>query len=291
MNIQDLIIPYEELTPEKARDGCFVTDMPNDAYHAYEGISVSGLKQIMQSPAHYAYSEPKQKTTFMILGTAIHCAILEPERYQNEYLRLEDCKDRRQAQYKDAVKSVGEELVLITSDVEKVKMMQSAVFASKAASHYLSQNGWSELSGFVECPNTGVIRRIRFDRLTENLVSLDLKKCQDARPEAFERSIFNYGYHIQAAFYNDTFKLIAGRPLEAFKFLAIEEKMPHGSKVYTCDDVSMYIGRKQYKEALLTYGECDRFDDWPSYIDEEQEIGIPTWAVNKFMDQEEEGNQ
>ena len=44
MKIQDLIIPYSELTIEKARAGCFVTDMPNEAYHAYEGISVSGLK-------------------------------------------------------------------------------------------------------------------------------------------------------------------------------------------------------------------------------------------------------
>ena len=286
MNIQDLIIPYSELTEEKARAGCFVTDMPNEHYHAYKGISVSGLKQMMQSPAHYAYSEPKVKTTFMILGTAIHCAILEPERYQNEYIRLEDCKDRRQAQYKDAVKSVGEDQVLITSDVQKVFNMQSAVHRNKTAMSYLA-SGWPELSGFVECPETGVIRRIRFDWLTPDLVSLDLKKTQDARKEAFDKSVFNYGYHIQAAFYNDTFALITGQPLKAFKFLAIEEKAPHGNKVYTCDDVSMHIGRKQYKPALELYAECERKNDWPAYEDTEEESGIPTWAVNQFMDQEE----
>lgn len=290
MNIQDLIIPYEELTEEKARAGCLVTDMPNEHYHAYKGISVSGLKQVMQSPAHYAYSEPKEKTTFMILGTAIHAAVLEPVRYANEYCRLEDCKDRRQAQYKNAVKALGEDLVLITSDAQKVDNMQVAVRRSEKAMEHLAA-GWPELSGFVECPDTGVIRRIRFDWLTRDLISLDLKKCQDARKEAFDKSIFNYGYHIQAAFYNDTFALIAGQPLKAFKYLAIEEKAPHGVKVRPCDDVSMHIGREQYKPALALYAKCEAENDWPAYEDTEEESGIPTWAVNQFMDQEEEEHQ
>jgi len=286
MNIQDLIIPYSELTEEKARAGCFVTDMPNDAYHAYKGISVSGLKQVMQSPAHYAYSEPKKQTPEMILGTAIHAAILEPERYVKEYMLLEECKDRQQPQYKQAVKQIGKELVLIPNDWQKVVGQVSAVHRNKTAMSYLA-SGWPELSGFVECPETGVIRRIRFDWLTPDLVSLDLKKTQDARKEAFDKSVFNYGYHIQAAFYNDTFYQIVGQNLKAFKFLAIEEKAPHGNKVYTCDDVSMHIGREKYLPALELYAKCDDNDEWPAYDEDEEEAGIPTWVVNQFMDQEE----
>lgn len=319
MNIQDLIIPYSELTEEKARAGCLVTDMPNEHYHNYKGISVSGLKQVMQSPAHYAYSEPKEQTPEMILGTAIHCAILEPERYVKDYMLLEECKNKQQPQYKAAVKAMGEnlifkmigndsaskidpeelkemisslgkQLVLIPKDWQKVSGQVSAVQRNLTAMSHLG-SGWPELSGFVECPDTGVIRRIRFDWLTCDLISLDLKKCQDARKEAFDKSIFNYGYHIQAAFYNDTFALIAGQPLKAFKYLAIEEKAPHGVRVRPCDDVSMHIGRQEYKPALELYAKCEDSDNWPAYEDAEEESGIPTWAVNQFMDQEEEGQQ
>ena len=166
--------------------------------------------------------------------------------------------------------------------------MQSVVHRNKTAMSYLA-SGWPELSGFVECPETGVIRRIRFDWLTPDLVSLDLKKTQDARKEAFDKSVFNYGYHIQAAFYNDTFALIAGQSLKAFKFLAIEEKAPHGVKVRQCDDVSMHIGREAIQASTrAVYAKCEAAkNDWPAYEDIEEESGIPTWAVNQFMDQEE----
>ena len=49
----------------------------------------------------------------------------------------------------------------------------------------------------------------------------------------------------------------------------------------------MHIGRKQYKPALELYAKCEAANDWPAYEDIEEESGIPTWAVNQFMDQEE----
>ena len=34
----------------------FVSGMPNDAYHSYpEGISSTGLKSVLRSPAHYKF--------------------------------------------------------------------------------------------------------------------------------------------------------------------------------------------------------------------------------------------
>ena len=73
------IITFDELTPELAAAGCLVTGMSNEAYHAYDGISKSGLDLIARSPAHYAYRTASEPTRAMVIGSATHAAILEPE--------------------------------------------------------------------------------------------------------------------------------------------------------------------------------------------------------------------
>jgi len=53
----------------------------------------------------------------------------------------------------------------------------------------------------------------------------------------------------------------------------------------------MHIGRKEYNPALVKYSHCESKNHWPSYSQDEKEIGIPTWAINQHMDQEQEDNQ
>src|SRR5690554_428691 len=103
-------IPYSEFTPEIAARGCIVLDMPNEAYHAYDGLSTSGLKQFLISPAHYAFSEPTQRTRFMVIGEALHKALLEPELFAKSYMLLRDIEDRRKTEYKQAIKEFHEDL-------------------------------------------------------------------------------------------------------------------------------------------------------------------------------------
>src|SRR5574344_1079999 len=55
-----------------------------------EYISVSGLKKIKVSPAHYKEAEKVEPTEAMIFGSAYHCFILEPERFENEYYIFDD---------------------------------------------------------------------------------------------------------------------------------------------------------------------------------------------------------
>ena len=76
--------------------------MNNEQYHAdTSAISASGLKLFMRSPAHYyaAYLDPnrveRQPTPAMRLGTATHCAILEPTRFNAEYAVIPESIDRR----------------------------------------------------------------------------------------------------------------------------------------------------------------------------------------------------
>ena len=61
--------------------------MPAEQYHATDAVSASLLKQIAKSPAHAkAYlSQQQEPTAAMLFGTAFHCAVLEYEKFTQQY--------------------------------------------------------------------------------------------------------------------------------------------------------------------------------------------------------------
>lgn len=286
MNINP--IHYSELTPELMRAGCFVTDMPNEDYHAAEGVSKSMLDLIARSPAHFMYSARREPTRAMAIGTAIHTALLEPERFANEYVLLRDVKDRRASEYKQAIKVHGEDRVLVANEASNVLSMQESVMAQREARNALSASGWRELSAFVSCPQTDFILRCRFDLLTADGEAYDLKKTQDARPEEFSRSVQNYRYHVQGAHYSRVFELIAGEPIKAFKFIAVEEQPPHTVGVFELDALAKEVGKFYAMRDLKTYAQCSETGEWPHPSAGDGVISIPNWAVLQYENELEE---
>lgn len=260
-----------------------IKDMPNDVYHAHDSISKSGLDLILRSPAHYKFREYMEPSRAMEIGTAIHTALLEPDRFAKEYVLLKDVKDRRTSEYKQAVSVHGSERVLVAGEADNVAGMQAAVFAHPVASSWLALPGHAELSMFAKDPETGVVVRIRPDYLTEYGSIVDIKKTQDARQDAFSKSISTYRYHVQAAFYMDVYQWVTGERAESFRFIAIEEKMPHACMVYKLDDLSIAEGRRLYRQALNTYADCLASGEWKSYdCDSEEIISLPDWEIRRI---------
>jgi len=261
-----------------------VLGMPNDRYHsAPDQISKSGLDLISRSPAHYFYAAPRDTTRAMEIGTAIHTALLEPERFQKEYVLLKECKDRRQAEYKAAVAIHGSERVLVGHEADSVIGMVESVYAQPVARNWLSKKGYREASLFVRDPVTGVVVRCRYDLLTLDGEIVDLKKTQDARPDAFARSVLNYRYHVQDALYSDAWEWANGQRLSEFRIMAVEENMPHAAMVYKLDETARAEGRRLYREDLNTYAENLKSGEWPSYECTDNEIiSLPDWKVRQI---------
>lgn len=288
--LTNLVVTYDQFLADKdslINRGVLVAGMPNDEYHKHEGISNSGLKLVKRSPAHYKYPEPFNHTRAKEIGSAIHAAIFELEWFKSKWVILDEIQYRTEPDYKKAAKALGGAFVLTGVEGRQIRGMYQAVRKHKRAIELLQEPGWSELSGFKRDEN-GIIRKVRFDRLTISGKILDLKKCQDARPREFSKSIGNYDYHMQAAWYLDTFNLITGLDADGFRFIAVEEKSPHGVAVYPIDEPSLMIGRDDYQEAYATYLECVQTDAWPAYSDDEQEISVPSWKVYEWEEKQEQ---
>lgn len=274
------IIEYKELTTEIARKGCFVANMPNEAYHAYEGISKSGLDLIARSPAHYAHAAKREPTRHMVIGTAIHTALLEPERFESDYLLLRDVTDRRSSEYKQAIKVHNPELVLTGKEADHVSGMQESVYSNPCAAILLEAPGWYELSAFVECPVTGVLMRARYDKIIEGGVLVDLKKTQDIEYSAFQRSVGRYRYHVQDAFYSRVYELITGEKPKSFKFLCVEEQSPYASKIYSLDDEAKLVGARHALNDANVYADCNKRGEWPYPDGSEEVMSLPAWSLD-----------
>src|SRR5258708_7618822 len=71
-----------------------------DQYHAAPGLSTSGLCDLAISPLHYWFRSsmnphrpPDEPTAQMMLGTALHVAVLEPESFDSRYCQMLDRGD------------------------------------------------------------------------------------------------------------------------------------------------------------------------------------------------------
>ena len=264
------------------KPGIYTADqLSNEQYHSGPGISKSGLDLINRSPAHYRYAERSEPSRAMVIGSAIHAACLEPEVYAKRYLVLDGIKARTASEYKRAAEVRGAEYVLTEPEGDNINGMMQAVQRNREAQDVLRSPGHAELSVFAECPETGVLVRCRFDFITSDGRALDLKKTQDVRADAFSRSVYNYRYHVQAAFYEDVWYWATGERLDWFKFLAVEEKPPHANKLFLLDSEAIQQGRREYRLNLQEYARCMETETWPGVVQDEELIGLPPWAFTQ----------
>jgi hypothetical protein len=125
---------------------------------------------------------------------------------------------------------------------------------------------------------TGELCRCRPDLYREDLgIIVDVKSTASAHPDAFARSVVNYGYHAQEAFYSDGWRSL-GKPVDGFVFLAWEKKAPFAYAVYELPPSIVEEGRALMREALETYAECVKAERWPGYGEGVQELSFKRWA-------------
>jgi hypothetical protein len=211
----------------------------------------------------------------------LHTAILEPERFTEQYMILTGVFARTASEYKSAVKTMGAENVLTQTEGEYVTGMVRAINQNPEAVEILRSDGYAELSMFAHDPETGVLCRCRFDWLTfteTQIIALDLKKTQDVSDDQLGKTVFNYRYYVQDPFYRDVFFWATGKKLDDFVFLFSEEKPPHANRLVRLYDADIEQGRTKYRENLNTYAECAKSNEWPGIVQESTYISLPMWA-------------
>lgn len=261
-------------------------NMPQDEYFAIEAASNSGLKKVRRSPAHFKNPESDSGTSrAMVIGSATHAAILEPEHFARHYL-VAEADDRVSAYYKGLAKDVGGDRVLTRPEHRRIVGMQSAAYRNKRFAAYMASLGRAELSVVSTDPVTGIQVKCRFDWKGDGLNAFDLKTCQDARANEFARSIGSYGYYMQIPFYAAVWEWETGERMNCsrdFPIVALEGDSPHGCVLHDLDEIALELGRKHFREALDTYARCLDKGEWPAYEEESVMTSVPAWMANELL--------
>ncbi len=265
------------------------TNLSIEEYHSGPGVSKSDLDLIARSPAHYVTSKAlgREETAAMVIGSAFHTMTLEPEKFDVEFAVLPEGLDRRTKAGKETfarfeMESVGKRIIG-ADDLAAVQAMAASVRSHPLAGP-LVRGGTTEQSIFWEpAVVEGVLSKCRPDFVKQlsdgRYVVVDLKSTEDARPFAFERSAWNFRYHVQSAYYWDGCTEAFCRAPDAFIFVAVEKKPPYAVSVYEASIDMMHAGRAEYHADLMTFRRCELSGDWPAYPVEIQKLLPPKWAA------------
>ncbi len=277
-----------------------------DAYHVWPYLSNSRLQHFMRSPAHYqaALREPDRSTPALRLGRAIHTAILEPELFRGRYAVAEQC---------DAITKAGSQCsktgslsvegrwfcgqhgagmpvdptltVISEDDRDTCNAMQQALRSHPCSAPLLSAFAETELSIVFDDPATGVRMKCRFDGWAPEVaggVLADLKSCEDARPDAFGKSLYTYGYYVQAAIYLRAAAVLGLPAAKGYVILAHEKEAPFESMLYRLLPSAIDAGTLVLDTELARFAECQATNVWAGYAQDVQDISLPDWSFAKL---------
>jgi exodeoxyribonuclease VIII len=268
----------------------------NEVYHSNDAISHSKLELFRRRPISYyrrfvgkTLARPEATEAFRI-GSAAHCAVLEPDEFRNRYAQRPEGIDRRTKDGKAAFAQFESEnagkVVIGSDELGDVREMAAAVAHHPLASQLLAA-GKPELSWRVE-PKGGLALQCRTDWFNPAGCELsggrpyvaDLKTVESLDSDAFrnfERACFSFGYHRQAGFYLPLITEITGSPVFDFFFIAVEKVEPFGVAVYRLSDAAIARGQDETITDLVRLQSCLASNTWPNLDPALREIGLPKW--------------
>ena len=261
-----------------------IHSIPAERYFAAAGVSKSDLDIIAdKTPAHLKAKrdglEIEKETPAMQFGTVLHRCLLEPDTFETGFhVRPEGMRFTT----KDGIawqEKHRDKPILTESESAQIYSMVNAVHTHPFAKRLLS-GGISEQSIFVIDQND-TLRKSRLDMLTQGNVIPDIKTCETASLENFERMISRYRYHVQAAYYIDNCKL-AGIEKSAFFFVAVEKSPPYAVRCLQLDDTSISIGRTLYQRDLQIYRNCVESGEWPAWETGYTTASLPEWELRRM---------
>ena len=270
-------------------------DLPFEEYARLSPCGSTALMTLDRSPAHLRHDllHERKRTPAMELGTAVHTALLEPERFAREYVLAPTKWDGRTKAGKAAkIKFLQENAakeVLWYDDAQVVKGLQEGVNTNATAKLIFGNEGPVETSFLWEDPNTGVRVRARADKLvrfkhkkTGDVARwiVDLKTCKDANPQECRAEIARRKYYLQAALYSRIIEALTGEP-HRFVFLFYEKVQPYAVSCVELNRDSMKAANGHVDRLLALYHRCVERDEWPDYSEKVHTVALPPWWFSK----------
>lgn len=229
-------------------------------------LHFSELKRIgTHSPKHYRHFADcpfdEKDTAQYRVGRAMHrmwlLGIEPPPVFDGK-------RDQRTKRYKEFLEALGVQHseVLDADEHKRVLGMCAALDSHPAAVELrekceLFEREMEWTRGDIECCGT-------LDMSTKRHgIICDLKSCESARPESFQRKAARYAYDCQLAWYSYPFDIAEKWP-DCY-IIAVESSPPYDVVVHRLSPLLLDMADKRIEEWLATWKSCQANGTWPGY--------------------------
>lgn len=251
-------------------------------YDATPALNYSGSKYLITSPFHYQtyLRQEREVTPALILGSAIHCAVLQPHLYASQYATAPEGIDRRTTAGKNAwaeFATLNEGKTILKAE-DALTVDQMSVAARELLARHKVTIARAEVMYTVDycgCPLKSAI-----DLISEDGYIWDLKSCLDASPRGFLSAVRQYKYNLQQHFYRTVYELETKERPRGFRFACVE-KETMATAVYELGPELTSYAVADFEKAVTLYKSCTALGEWPGYSDEITTIDLnaPTSAA------------
>ena len=233
-------------------------------YAGMPALNASVLKCRTPLDMLYAMQSPEDRPAkdCFDLGGNLHCAVLEPERWEQSLIVLpEDAPKRPTTKQLKAKKpspdtkaaiewwadfdgKFGGRTVLSNEDHDQVMEMRKALLRHHEIRRLMEAPGINETTVEVWDEEWQIMRKARFDRLPGKIISggraypsfvVDIKSTAANIDSdwAIRSEILKFGYHLQARWYLDLLALALDEPpRDRFYFAFVTKKAPYKARLY-----------------------------------------------------------
>jgi hypothetical protein len=252
-----------------------------ERYHAEEGWSKTKLDYVDRSMLHYYEycNSGGGDLKCLIDGAAFHCSLLTPKLFEAEYVSLPKIDKRTKVGKEEfarlSIENVGKTM-LDPGTMEMLEGMSEAFWNHPTAPKIL-EGGAAENSFLWVDNRTELLLKCRPDYLRSDGVVVELKTTVDASWFKFQRDIYKYRYHVQAAMCCDGISKVLETPINEFIIIAIEKDPPYAIAIYRLDSMAIETGRAAYRKNLDTIKcyNCNEYAGYPTHI---QDMWLPGYA-------------
>lgn len=243
------------------RDIKIIENMPSNEYHSIKAVSSSNMKKLKNNKLSFIDSmlNPKDadRSDSMILGEAVHCMVLQPELYYDNFVVIPEGVSRATKAGKEFYASLDDSKIKIKQNVhEQAADITSNILAIKSIKEIINHPQskkeltilWTDVHHNLPC-------KARVDIcIPEKGIFLDIKttsKGIDAN--SFAKTIVDYGYDRQIAWYTKALNAAFKRNDFNCSLIAADTSSPYDVEIYIPDESVISIGTELYKSGLQEY--------------------------------------
>jgi len=270
--------------------------MNEKEYRIKEGVSGSDLAGCRTPLEFYQRKHIHKKVhrDYFDIGTAAHAYILEREKFHKmivvaneapepENLNQDGSLNKKGANgtYIKAVKAANPDMIVFEPfQYQAVVGYCESVLQIPDFGRFINlETGKVEVPYFIECKETGLMKKGRVDYLKTEKFLCDLKFAASNDDFEIAKSFREYEYHLRAAYYLDLHNETTGEEIDTFIYVIVSKGENPTCRILKLSERDINAGRVIYKERLRTIAECYKTGDWT--LNSIENYSLPDWVFNK----------